>query len=162
MASSALARVVRNTTCLPRRKVLLVSDLVLMTVLIASTVWEVSLSPNLDHRPNGIPSEPLSNLSSLVSRIYLHLQRIVPPSSIRPTSPFSPPVSFLSISVGQATCLGSKRKPGMLGAWWKFRNWNVVQVRVGALMEDARAGILVRDVVWKEIILPIPLVLQTR
>jgi hypothetical protein len=158
-ASNALARVVRNTVCLPHRKDLLNFDLVLTTALTASIVWEVSRFRNLNQRHNDPLSEAPSNPSSVVSRIYPHLPRIVPRSSIRPTSPFSLQVYFLSISVGRVTS-DSRRKLVLHGAWWKSLSSNAAQAHVGALMGDAHAGILVLDVVSKEILLPaMPLVL---
>lgn len=150
-ASNALARVVLNTAYPPHRKVP-TSDLVLTTALTASTVWEASLSPNLnqllDHPPSGAPSK----LSSLVLRIYLHLRKTVLRESIQPTSPFFPPVCSLSISTGRSTA-DDRRKPGLFGAWWKFPSSSVVRARVGVLMVDAGAGILVLAVVWKETLL---------
>jgi hypothetical protein len=155
-ALSALAPAVWSTVCLAHGEVL-TSDLVLTTALTASTVWEGSLSPNLNRRCNVPRSEEPSKLSSIVPPIYPHLPRIVPPELTPPTSPFSPPDYFLSISVGPVTT-DSKRKPGLLGAWSKFPSSNVVRARVGALMEDAGAGILVLGAVWKEILLLILLV----
>ena len=160
VASNVLVQDVSNTAY-PLQHKTPTSDRVLTVVLIASTVWEVSLYPNRNRSHSDLLSQASSTPSSAVPQVCPCLRRTALRVSIRRMSPFSPPVCSLLISVERTNSLGvtvdGRKKLGRLGVWWTCQNSNAVEAPVGVRTEGVGAEHLVLDVVWKGMLLPISL-----
>jgi len=59
----------------------------------------------------------------------------------------------------EVAVVGSRRELGLLGVWWTFRSLNVAEARADVRMDGVGVELLVPDVVWRAMSLPIPLAL---
>jgi len=59
----------------------------------------------------------------------------------------------------EVAVVDSRKEFGLLGVWWTFRSLNVAEARADVRMDGVGVELLVPDVVWRAIPLPIPLAL---